>query len=166
MTDENGTPITETPPEVQRALSAVTRQRQSEGALVILVAVLIVGLVAATAYNTYKMRSLTQRSVESQDFGLKAVECILDNFSEHRWSNQSFHDSLADFLHAARTPHTPLPNLPTDEQFNSDCAPFDAGRTLVPVTQPSLPGSPPTTPRPTATTIMGGHDVSTTTTRR
>jgi hypothetical protein len=117
----------ETPPEVTAAINAVRRQRIAEALLGIAVAVAALGLVGATAWNTYRLRTLTQQSNQAQNFGLKAVECILDNFSDHRWSNQEFHDSLADFLHAPKTPHVPLPRLPTEEEFAADCGPFNRG---------------------------------------
>lgn len=127
--DHNG-PV-EQPPEVTRALAAVNRTRVTEAMFILAVAVAALLLVSTTAWNTYKIRTLTAQNVKAQDFGLRAVECILDNLSEHRWSNQVFHDQLGDFLHAARTPHTPLPSLPSDEEFASDCAPFNKGKTVV-----------------------------------
>ncbi len=123
-----------TPPDVTRALEAVRRTRVTEAALVFVVALSALALTGATAYNTYRVRQLLNQNQKSQDFGLKAVECILDNFAEHRWSNQAFHDSLAQYLKAPFTPHTPLPNLPTNEQFMADCDPFNRART----TQPPL----------------------------
>lgn len=120
---------TETPPEVTAAVAAIRRTRVAEGLLVIAVTVAAFGLVGATAWNTFRLRSLTQQNVKAQDFGLRAVECILDNLADHRWSNQQYHDALADFLHAQRTPHVPLPRLPTDAEFNEDCGPFNRGET-------------------------------------
>lgn len=121
----------EQPDEIQRAVQAVTKTRVTEALFVFVVAICALGLVGTTAWNTFRLRSLTQQNVKSQDFGLRAVECILDNLAEHRWSNQEFHDSLGDFFKAPRTPHTPLPNLPSDEEFAQDCGPFNKGKIAV-----------------------------------
>lgn len=137
------------PPEVQRAVAAVRRARVTEGLFVIAVTVAAFALVTTTAWNTFKVRSLTQQNVKAQDFGLKAVFCILDNFAEHRWSNQAFHDSLAAFFHAPTTPRVPLPNLPTDDQFTNDCAPFNHGKLEAP------PTVTPTTPDISTSTTKG-----------
>jgi hypothetical protein len=119
----------EQPPEVRRAVRAIAKTRVTEALFVVAVAVAALALIGTTAWNTYKVRTLTQQNVRAQDFGLRAVECILDNFADHRWSNQQYHDALADFLHAPRTPHVPLPRLPTQEEFNQDCGPFNRGET-------------------------------------
>jgi len=127
----DGQPLVDTPPEIRAAVTAVERARRAETWLVVVVAVVVLGVVGTTAWNTYRLRNLTHQNVKAQDFGLKAISCILDNFAEHRWSNQQFHDELGKFLHAPMTPHTPLPNLPTDEKFAEDCAPFNTLNTIV-----------------------------------
>ena len=145
------------PPEVKAAVDAVARARTAEVLLVVIVCVGAIGLVATTAWNTYRLRALTQQNVKAQDFGLKAIDCILDNFAEHRWSNQAFHDRLGEFLHAPTTPRVPLPNLPTDADFAADCGPFNRGKVVAPPTvTPEIPS--------TTATTTGGADVSSTST--
>jgi hypothetical protein len=119
----------EQPPEVRRAVAAIARTRVTEVLLVFVAVLVALGLVGTAAWNTFKVRSLTQQNVKAQDFGLKAIRCILDNFSDHRWSNQEFHDSLATFLHAPVTPHVPLPRLPSEAEFAEDCGAFNRGGT-------------------------------------
>jgi hypothetical protein len=113
------------PVDVQVAVQAVNRARHFELLLVGVVCFGALGLTGATAYNTYRIKQITNTNKKAQDFGLRAVECILDNFADHRWSNQVFHDNLANFFHAPTTPHVPLPLVPTDAQFANDCAPFN-----------------------------------------
>jgi hypothetical protein len=114
----------EQPPEVKRAVAAIARTRVTE-ALFVFVAVLIaLGLVGATAWNTFKVRSLTSQNVKAQDFGLKAIQCILANFAEHRYTNQALHDGIAAKLGIPPTVHTPLPARYSDEQFKKVCDPF------------------------------------------
>ena len=115
----------EQPVEVTAAVNAVRRARRAEVLLVIVASIGAVALVATTAWNTYRLRSLTAQNVRAQNFGLEAVNCILDNLADHRWSNQVFHDNLAEFFHAPQTPHVPLPIVPSDKQFADDCAPFN-----------------------------------------
>lgn len=131
MTDENGAPIIATPPEVSRAVDAVNRQRWTEGLLVVVVSILVVGLIATTAWNTYRLRYFSQRQAreqvqqaKAQEFGLKAIQCILANFAEHRATNQDVHDAIAAKLGVAPTPHTPLPQRLTEEEFHAVCDPF------------------------------------------
>jgi hypothetical protein len=134
MTDlpDNGNGVgLEQPPEVRKEIQAVARARVTEAMLVIVVCVASLGLIATTAWNTYRLQNFSQQQVKAQDFGLRAINCILDNFAEHRWSNQAFHDSLGDFLKAPKTPHTPIPNLPSEGEFAHDCAPFNKGKTVV-----------------------------------
>lgn len=142
MMDESGDGLVETPTEIRDAVHAVARARVAESLLVLVVCMAALALVGTTAWNTYRLRKFNQQQVQAQEFGLRAVECILDNFAEHRWSNQQFHDSLADFVKAPRTPHTPLPNLPTDEQFATDCAPFNSTRPAVASSSTTTTGMP------------------------
>jgi hypothetical protein len=136
----------EQPVEVTAAIKAVARARVAESLLVVAVCIAALALIGTTAWNTYRLQHFSRQQVEAQNFGLKAVSCILENFAEHRWSNQVFHDQLGTFLHAPLTPHTPLPNLPTDAQFAEDCGPFNKGKIVVSST---------TTPT-TVTTAHGG----------
>jgi hypothetical protein len=156
----NGEPITASPPEIKAAIDAVARARIAEVLLVIIVCVGAAALVATTAWNTYRLRQLTQNNVKAQQFGLQAVRCILDNLADHRWSNQVFHDNLGAFLHAPLTPHVPLVIVPTDEQFAADCAPFNLSTERREGTGgPTVTTEGPLATNPTTTT-MGGEHVS------
>jgi hypothetical protein len=125
--------------------------------MLVLVAVMSgVGLVATTAWNTYRLRQLTQNNVKAQQFGLEAVNCILDNLADHRWSNQVFHDQLGAFLHAPLTPHVPLPVVPSDKQFAADCAPFNL-RTEQREGTETIPSAPPENTVLPTTTTTGAH---------
>jgi len=125
LVDGDGHPIVDTPPEVKAAVIATARARHVESLLAVAVAAVVLGVVGATAWNTYRLRTLTHQNVQAQNFGLQAVSCILDNLADHRWSNQVFHDNLAEFLHAPTTPHVPLVLVPSDAQFEKDCGPFN-----------------------------------------
>lgn len=146
-------------PEVKAAVEAVARARAAEALLVIIVCVGAIALVGTTAWNTYRLRQLTQNNVKAQQFGLEAVNCILDNLADHRWSNQAFHDSLGAFLHAPLTPHVPLPIVPSDKQFAADCAPFNLRTEQREGTQTVPTAAPENTiyPSTTTTTTGGSH---------
>lgn len=149
--------LTEPSPDVQRAVAAVGRTRRAEALLVAVVCIGAIALVSTTAWNTYRLRQLTQQNVNSQHFGLQAVDCILDNLADHRWSNQVFHDNLADFFHAPTTPHVPLPLVPTDKQFADDCGPFNLRVQQRERTGgPTVTSAPANTIYPPSTTTTGG----------
>lgn len=125
--DGNGTPF-EQPEDVRRALSAVAKARVTEALLVIVVCLASLGLIATTAWNTYRLQSFSQQQVRAQDFGLRAVDCILDNFAEHRWVNETYHREQAEKLGIPVPMHLPLPRRPSEKQLADDCRDFDEGR--------------------------------------
>lgn len=98
-------------------------------ALVLLV-VMVVSLFRLEDYGrTNKLLNeqnvkLLERQEQSNGFGVKAVQCVLDQFALHRITNQAVHDRLAAHDKVDPTPTTPLPPMPTDAEVAEDCAPF------------------------------------------
>lgn len=124
---------------VRRTVDEVRRNNRwatrLEVALVIIVCLVNLVFVAFVGWNTRQARELSKsnravldRVEQGNDVGIKAVQCVLDNFALHRNTNQDVHDAIAKALKVPPTPHTPLPDAPSDDKISADCAPFLATR--------------------------------------
>jgi cell division protein FtsL len=96
----------------------------------ILTVAVIIGMIKLQDYaeinrdlNQQNTR-LLQTQKESSDFGLKAVQCILDQFALHRITNQTVHDHIAHALRTESTPISPLPPVPNEAEVAKACEPF------------------------------------------
>jgi hypothetical protein len=96
----------------------------------ILIVVIVVAVLRLQQYAQTNTRlgrqnaQLLKAQEANNEFGIKAVECILANFAEHRYTNQEVHDGIAKALGIPMTPHTPLPQRFTPEEFTKVCGPF------------------------------------------
>lgn len=74
--------------------------------------------------NAIDTKDRTQSSVEDRRVLREAIQCVIDQFAEHRVTNQAVHDALADALGVPRTPPSPLPTRASAEDIMKVCAPF------------------------------------------
>jgi hypothetical protein len=80
--------------------------------------------------TNYNAGSLTarQENVAGREQIQRAIQCVVDQFAEHRVTNQSVHDDIATALGIEPTPHNPLPPRATEEEIAKTCAEFYPGR--------------------------------------
>jgi hypothetical protein len=74
--------------------------------------------------NAKESAERSERSTEDRRILQEAIQCVIDQFAEHRITNQAVHDGIAKAMGVAPTPHTPLPERATEEQIMKVCAPF------------------------------------------
>jgi hypothetical protein len=67
----------------------------------------------------FNTSSNTQRNQLQQ-----AIQCVLDQFAEHRTTNQTVHDNIAKALGVPPTPPTPLPERATEGDIMKACTEF------------------------------------------